>query len=466
MSYISQWIDGTMEGARHIIARIRKAGHEAYLVGGCVRDLLLGMDSKDFDVATSAAPEEVAALFKRTIPTGLEHGTVTVLHHKRPYEVTTYRKDLECDGRHARTEWTEDLLKDLSRRDFTLNAMAMDPDTKRVVDPFGGQADLDRRLIRCVGDPALRFNEDYLRMLRAVRFACQLGFEIEGGTWRSLCALASGVSRVSAERIGDEFLGILDSPHPVRGVRLLDASSLLSAVLPEVASLKGVDQPPSHHHLDVYEHTLLALEEASRLGADLPVRLAVLLHDVGKPLTRTLLEGSIHFHGHEGRGAALALTILDRLKLPASRRMPLSGKLLRDKIGTLIRMHLQPFQLGHATGGALRRFVRRAGDHLQDLLLLARADRLAHRDPDTSPLDALEERLRDLGPASAVRALDCPLTGDEIMDISGLPPGPGIGRFKRRLTDALIDGELPNDRAAAEEQLRAWLREEQGEDGT
>ena len=446
---------GTVKGAKRLLKTLRAAGFEAWLVGGSVRDLQLGLTPKDFDITTSATPEQVKPLFRRVIPTGEKHGTVTVIAGGKPYEVTTYRRDVECDGRHAVVETSTSLEEDLGRRDFTVNAMALDPFTEQIVDPFGGRADLQARLLRCVGDPARRFDEDHLRLMRAVRFAAQLDFELEPATWRALVEKAPLLERVSRERIADELWALLGARAAGRGLALLDSSGLLPLILPELAAMKGVEQPGKWHHLDVFAHSRLAFERAVELTDDPVTRLALLLHDVGKPPTASSSDGDIHFYGHEHEGAKMIPGVVERLKLSSSRRVALDAKQLTLRLQTLVRLHMRPQQAAGAGLVALRRLARQAGPYLDELLVVARADRMAHRDPDTSQLDRLQQKIRELGDALKMHELQSPLSGEEIMRLLDLPPGPAVGRAKQALVDALVDGEL----AADPDQARAWLRE-------
>ncbi len=443
-----------MDGARIIIKTLRSAGYQAYLVGGCVRDMQLGIQPKDHDVATDAHPEDVARLFDRVIPTGMAHGTMTVLQDRRPYEVTTFRRDVECDGRRAVVESHDSLEEDLARRDFTVNALAQDPETSEVIDPHGGLSDLKARLLRCVGDPDRRFEEDHLRLLRAVRFAAQLEFQIEDGTWQALCRVAHKIDRISKERIADELWAILAAPAAHRGFRLLDSSGLLPFILPEISQMKDLPQPERWHHLDVFEHTLLALEKAVALSPDPLVRLATLLHDVGKASTLSRDDkGTVHFYGHEHRGAEMIAQLVSRMRLASSRRIDLDARQLTDRLQLLVRLHLRPRELELAGTAALRRFAREAGPWLDDVMLVARADRMAHRDPDTTALDRLQQNLDALGDVTNLHRIDSPLSGRELMDILGLAPGRQIGQAKKALIAAIVDGELKNNADAA----RDWI---------
>ena len=274
------------DAAAAVVRRLREAGHEAFWVGGCVRDLIRGEEPKDFDIVTSARPEEVQAVFGRTVPIGARFGVILVIEEGIPYEVATYRTEGDYgDGRRPSRVTFATAKEDVRRRDFTINGLLMDPETGRVIDHVGGCRDIEGRLIRTIGDPGERFAEDHLRMLRAVRFAATLAFEIEAATLAAIREQAPAIQRISAERVREELSRLLTGGGARRGMELLDETGLLAELLPEVSALKGVDQPPAFHpEGDVWEHTLRALDllplEEGR--ADLRLAWAALLHDVGK----------------------------------------------------------------------------------------------------------------------------------------------------------------------------------------
>ena len=300
------------EKANEIITTLTAAGYEAYVVGGCVRDAILGREAADWDITTNARPEQVKALFPRTVDTGLQHGTVTVLNGKEGFEVTTYRIDGEyLDGRHPeQVLFTPNLLEDLKRRDFTINAMAYN-EKEGLVDAFGGIGDLERGQIRCVGDPRERFTEDALRILRAVRFSAQLDFEIEAETKAALAEFAPRLTKVSAERIQVELMKLLTSDHP-EVFRVVWETGITAVILPEFDACMETPQHNPHHCWNVGEHILRTLTGVEK---DKALRWAALLHDMGKPATRTTDEQGIdHFHGHAKLGAEMANGILRRLK--------------------------------------------------------------------------------------------------------------------------------------------------------
>ena len=302
--------------ARRIVRRLREAGHQAFFAGGCVRDSLMGKVPHDFDIATSARPEQVQALFPRTVPVGAQFGVVLVIANGREYQVATFRSDgAYIDGRRPRSVTFSSPEEDARRRDFTVNGIFYDPIEEKVLDFVGGSQDLETRTLRAIGNPAERFAEDKLRLLRGVRLATVLDFTIETETWNAICAGALAIRDVSAERIRDELVKILASPRRVRGFDLLDASGLLAAILPEILPLKGCEQPPDFHpEGDVFVHTRLMLSLLPE-SVSVPLVFATLFHDLGKPPTMQRDEtGRIRFSGHESVGAQLTEKIMRRLR--------------------------------------------------------------------------------------------------------------------------------------------------------
>lgn len=305
------------ENANQIIQVLQEAGYEAYIVGGCVRDAILGKNPSDWDITTSAKPEEVKALFKRTVDTGIQHGTVTVVmkniqkNELEAYEVTTYRVDGKYEDHRRPTEvsFTASLLEDMKRRDFTINAMAYN-DKEGVIDHFEGIKDLERRVIRCVGNPTERFDEDALRILRAVRFAAQLDFEIDSNTKEAISKQAMFLKDISAERIHVELTKLLVSEHPEK-LRMAYELGITKYVLPEFDQMMETTQNNPHHCYSVGEHTLRVVQEVQSTET---MRWAALLHDVAKPVCKTSQDGIDHFHGHNVEGEKMAKKILARLK--------------------------------------------------------------------------------------------------------------------------------------------------------
>ena len=308
------------KSARKVAARLREQGHIAYFAGGCVRDMVRGLTPKDYDIATDARPETVQALFPRTYAVGAHFGVIIVLEDGLQFEVATFRSDdAYIDGRHPSAVHFSSPEEDAKRRDFTINGMFYDPVAGEVIDLVGGQADIAAKLVRAIGDPAKRFAEDRLRMLRAVRFAAVLDYQIDTATWDALVANAPSINQISAERIRDELVRIFLSPNRVRGWDLLDASGLMRAVLPELEAMKGVLQPEQFHpEGDVFVHTRLMLSMLPE-NVSVPLVFAVLFHDVAKPVTATVDKtGRIRFNEHDRIGAEMTEAIMRRLRLRAA----------------------------------------------------------------------------------------------------------------------------------------------------
>jgi len=302
--------------ARTIAHRLREHGYIAYWAGGCVRDLVRGVAPKDTDIATDARPEEVQKIFNRTYAVGAHFGVIVVLESGMQFEVATFRSDgAYVDGRHPSEVHFATPEEDAARRDFTMNGMFYDPEAEQVIDFIGGRADLERRLVRAIGDPAQRFAEDRLRMLRVVRFATTLEFEIEPATWEALVRQVESIKEISAERIRDELVKIFLSPQRARGWDLLDQSGLMRVILPELEAMKGCEQPPQFHpEGDVFKHTRIMLELLPN-ECSLPLVFSVLFHDIGKPPTASVDEdGRIRFNGHDRIGAEMTETIMQRLR--------------------------------------------------------------------------------------------------------------------------------------------------------
>ncbi len=412
--------------AEAICAVLRAHGHRALLAGGCVRDFLLGVPPKDIDIATSALPGEVEALFERTVSVGKAFGVIAVIQADAVFEVTTFRRDGPyLDGRHPSHVTFTGEIEDAQRRDFTINALFYDPETRRVLDHVGGQADIERRILRTVGDPHQRFQEDHLRLLRAVRFAARLGYAIDDETLAAIRALAPGVMTTSAERIRDELIKILTEGAARRGFELLDDTGLLAHVLPEIAAMKGVAQPEAYHpEGDVFVHTLLLLDKLEDPTPELA--LAALLHDVGKPPTQTF-EDRIRFNYHEKVGADMAETICRRLRL--SRRTT-------DRVRWLVEQHMRLRWLPEMRESKRRRFVREEG--FDELVELCRLDSLASHG-DLSTIAWTETYLAQLSPDQVKPA---PLlTGDDLIAM-GYRPGPLFGEILAAVEDAQLEDRI------------------------
>jgi poly(A) polymerase len=427
------------ERAFFVVQRLRQEGHEAYFAGGCVRDMLLDKPPQDYDITTSARPENVRQVFAETIPVGAQFGVILVLVEGQPFEVASFRHDGPyLDGRRPSQVRYGSLEEDVRRRDFTINGMVYDPIADRVIDLVEGRRDLELRRIRAIGDPARRFEEDRLRMLRAVRFAASLDFAIEGATFAAIERLAPAITDVAWERIGDEITRILMEGGANRGFKLLGQSGLLKILLPEVAALKGTEQTPDYHpEGDVFEHTLLLL---SRLEAPTEtLAYGCLLHDVAKPLCFRKEGERITFYGHTDQGAAMAEAVLKRLKRPRS---------VWERVAYLVRNHLRHVQAPQMRLSTLKRFLSEEG--IDELLELARIDALSSNG-DLSYYQFCRERLASLKqdeirPAPLVR-------GGDLIEL-GYVPGPLFGEILHQVEEQQLGGEL-----TSREQALDWIKE-------
>jgi tRNA nucleotidyltransferase/poly(A) polymerase len=422
-----------LEGALQITRTLEESGHRALLAGGVVRDLLLGRSIADLDIATSAPPEMVEALFHRTIPVGKQFGVVVVVVEGKQYEVATFRTEGGyLDGRHPTVVHFAGAEEDARRRDFTVNALFLDPESLEIIDYAGGLDDLERRLIRTVGNPAERFQEDKLRLLRAVRFACQLDFTIDDRTFEQVRKQAASLVRVSPERIRDELIKILTGPDAARGLDLLSESGTLEVILPEVAALKGIQQPPEYHpEGDVFVHTRLMFQLAGRIR-DPILALAILLHDIGKPPTFTVRE-RIRFDGHDHKGAEMAERVCRRLRLSSEETA---------EVVELVREHLRFIPVREMRESTLKRFLRK--DNIGRHLELHRLDCLASHGDLTSYGFCLE-KLEEFG-QEAMRPRPL-LNGDDLIAL-GLEPGPVFSEILAQLEDLQLEGRLSSREAA------------------
>ncbi len=408
-----------------------QAGYESYLVGGAVRNLLRHEKPADYDVTTNATPAEVTTVFRRVIPTGVRHGTVTVLFKGTAFEVTTYRSEGEySDSRRPDSvTFVPSLDEDLKRRDFTINAIAVDTVTGNIVDPHHGRKDLQKGLIRAIGIPRERFAEDGLRLLRACRFSCQLSFSIDENTLSGIAECRENIRNVSAERIRDELDKILLSPTPSTGFLSMEKTGLLEIILPELSACRGVEQF-GEHEFDVLDHSLYSCDGAS---PTIGIRLAALFHDIGKPASRKELpDGTVVFHGHDQLSGELAGDILRRLKYP---------KKVEREVTHLIRNHMFSYS-PEWTDAAVRRFIRRVGvENVEDLFALRIADGYGMR-RRTRPGDAipdLRRRIRAiLEKEHAISMRDLQVNGEDLAD-AGIPKGPEMGTVLEFLLETVID---------------------------
>ena len=418
------------EKVSFIINTLMQAGYEAYAVGGCVRDVMLNRTPMDWDITTSAKPHEVKQLFGHTIDTGILHGTVTVMLEQEGFEVTTYRIDGEYeDARHPKeVSFTSDLLEDLKRRDFTINAMAYN-DTQGLVDAFDGVGDLKRGIIRCVGCATERFSEDALRMLRAVRFSAQLGFVLEEETKAAIVKLAPNIAKVSAERIQMELVKLLTSAHPEE-IRTAYETGLTGVFFPEFDRMMETAQNNPHHCYTVGIHTLMALQGVE---ADKVLRLTMLLHDVAKPVCHTTDENGIdHFYGHPQKGSEMARTILRRLKFDND---------TTDRVSALVRWHDDNPQL---SAKSVRRAISRIGvERYPALFAVKRADTLAQstyrREEKLAYLDAYEALYREvMEKQQCLTIKQLAVSGSDLIE-AGMQPGKEIGSVLKQLLELVLE---------------------------
>ena len=422
----------------HIIKAIyllNSAGYEAYLVGGCVRDALLGLKPKDYDITTSALPEQTKSVFSgyHVIETGIKHGTVTVVIDHSPIEITTYRLDQEyLDHRHPDSViFTSSLAEDLSRRDFTINAMAYHP-TEGLIDYYGGKDDLRTCTIRCVGDPETRFNEDALRILRALRFSSRFDSPIESSTEAAMRKCAALLKDISSERIASEFNEILCG----KGVRriLTEETDILGVPIPEILPMKGFDQNNPHHIYDVLTHTAVTVEA---IPPEKDLRLAALFHDIGKPLCYSVDEDGVgHFYGHAKKSEIIAENVLNRLKYDNQ---------TKDSVLLLVKYHDLHLEEDEK---AIKRLLRKIGpDMFNKLILLYRADNMAQslsyrdRQEGYDRLEAIAEKI--IADEECFSLKDLAINGTDLIKM-GYKPGPLLGDILEDLLTRVIDGEIQN----------------------
>lgn len=434
--------------ARRVVERLRSNGFQALYAGGCVRDHLLGIAPGDYDVATDATPDVVQSLFERTVPVGASFGVVLVVVDGRPVEVAQFRTDAEyLDGRHPVAVRPANPQEDAQRRDFTINGMFIEPDTGEILDYVCGQADLRAGIVRAIGNPAERFAEDHLRMLRAVRFAARLGFAIDPLTMQAIRANAAAVRGVALERVGDEIVRILREGGARRGFELLDESGLLRIVLPEVAAMRGVEQSPDYHpEGDVFEHTLRLLAGVDALAAPRSESLALgaLLHDIAKGpcAARDPQSGRITFYGHTELGETMSIEICQRLR---------RSRDVWERVAYLVRNHLRHVSARDMRRATLRRFL--SEDGIDELLELTRLDALASNGDLTSYRFCIEQR-----DAFGAEPIVPPplLRGRDLLDL-GWQPGPRLGQILNAVQERQLEGDLTNREEAVQ-----WVEREFG----
>ena len=428
--------------ATRLVERLRAAGHEALFAGGCVRDRLLGKEAHDIDIATSARPEEIQKLFPRTVAVGAQFGVIVVLEDGGEFQVATFRSDgAYRDGRHPESVAFTNAEGDARRRDFTVNGLFFDPLTRQILDFVGGEADLRAGILRSIGDPHARFAEDKLRLIRCVRFAASLGFEIEAETWRALVERAPEITAVSAERIRDELVKIFTQPSRVRGFDLLDQSGLLAILLPEVEALKGCEQPPDFHpEGDVFVHTRLMLSLLPE-QVSTPLVFSVLFHDIGKPPTFLIDEtGRIRFNGHESISASMTEKIFARLRFS-------NAETEATVVG--VKNHMAFKDVQNMRVATLKRFLARPT--IDDELELHRVDCQGSH----GLLDNYDFLLRKREEFSNEPLIPPPLITGRDLIAAGLKPGP----LFKKLLDSAQALQLEGGLKTREDAL-AWLREE------
>jgi tRNA nucleotidyltransferase/poly(A) polymerase len=428
--------------AREIVRKLRAAGHVAYYAGGSVRDLVRGQAPKDIDIATDTRPEIVQKIFPRTYAVGAHFGVIVVLENEFQFEVATFRSDgAYIDGRHPVEVHFATAEEDAARRDFTINGMFFDPEKDEVIDFVGGREDLERKLIRAIGDPAQRFAEDRLRMLRAVRFATVLGFEIDPATRDAIVASATSITQISAERIREELVKIFLSPHRARGWDLLDTSGLMKNILPELEEMKGCEQPPQFHpEGDVFKHTRIMLGMLPA-QASLPLVFGVLFHDVAKPPTATVDEtGRIRFSGHDRIGAEMTEAIMERLRFSRAEI---------DATVEAVRQHMVFKDVPNMRVAKLKRFMARPT--FEDELELHRVDCASSH----AMLDNYEFLLKKKEEFANEPIIPPPLVRGDDLIAMGMKPGPKFGEILEAVETRQLEGML-KDRAEA----LAWVRKE------
>jgi len=426
--------------ARTLVEKLRAAGHVAYFAGGCVRDLVRGQTPKDIDIATDARPEQVQKIFRRTHAVGAHFGVVVVVEDEWQFEIATFRSDgAYLDGRHPVAVNFSSPEEDARRRDFTINGMFFDPPNDAVIDFVGGREDLDAGIVRAIGDPARRFAEDRLRLLRAIRFATVLQFEIEPVTWEAIIQAAPGISEISAERIREELVRIFLSPQRVRGWDLLDASGLMKIVLPELEAMKGCEQPPQFHpEGDVFRHTRLMLELLPE-KVSLPLVLSVLFHDIGKPPTSSVDDtGRIRFNGHDRVGAEMTEAIMQRLRF---------SRVEIDATVEAVRQHMVFKDVPNMRLAKLKRFMARPT--FADELELHRVDCASSH----GMLENYEFLQRKQTEFANEPIIPPPLVrGDDLITL-GMKPGPRFREILDAVETLQLEGELSDHNEAV-----AWIK--------
>jgi poly(A) polymerase len=443
-----KFTDDKRNQAEEIVLRLKKAGYEAYFVGGCVRDFVLGVIPDDYDIVTSALPDQVTAIFDRTVAIGAKFGVIAVIVEGHPYEVATFRSDdIYIDGRRPSQVHFSSPKEDVFRRDFTVNGLLMDPVTGEITDYVNGLTDIRGKMIRTIGDPDQRFQEDHLRMLRAIRFTANLNFKLDSSTEEAISKNVAEIKTISAERLSDELSKLLTRGGARRGLELMAQTGILQEILPEVDCMQGVEQPPRFHpEGDVWQHTLIMLEILSKekkSNVNPALAWGTLLHDVGKPVSRSVDENGVHFYGHVKLGEDIADKIMQRLKFSRAQR---------ETVLNLIGQHMIFMNVQKMRPARLKRFLRMPAFDLH--LELHRLDCLASH----GMLDNYEfcrDQLQNL----AVEELHPPrlLSGDDLIAL-GFAPGKIIGEIISALEDEQMEGRISSPDEAKIFVERKWKK--------
>lgn len=452
-----RWLVEPGSAPAELGARFNAAGHELYLVGGSVRDALLNRAHDDLDFTTDARPADVRRILRgwaeAVFGMGEAFGTIGALRDGHTYEITTFRSEIyREDSRKPQVSFSDSIEEDLSRRDFTINSMALLLPSLEPIDPHGGMADLAARLLRTPLDPHISFSDDPLRMLRLFRFQAMLGFGPDPAAEAAVAEMADRIDIISAERIRDEFSKLIVAEHIRPALWGLVKSGLADRFLPELNQL-AMEQDPVHHHKDVLAHSIAVAQGVP--AGNLRLRLAALLHDIGKPATRRFEPEGVTFHHHEVVGAKMARDRLRRLRYPAE---------MVDGVARLVFLHLRPHTLKMGwTDAAVRRYVRDAGDLLEELNALVRADVTTANDRRARTIqhgiDLLEQRIAELGDQEEIAKLRPPIDGHQVIETLGIPPGPRIGEIMHLLLERRIE-HGPYSEEEAFEIVRGWAAEQ------
>ena len=426
-----------------IVRRLRDKGYDSYLAGGCVRDMLLGKTPQDYDITTNAKPDDIVNIFSKTVPVGAQFGVILVVVEGEPFEVASYRHDGPyLDGRRPTHVRYGSLQEDILRRDFTINGMIYDPIADQVIDLVGGRADLKSKLIRAIDNPRARFEEDRLRMIRAVRFAASLDFTVESETFAAIGGLAPTIKQISWERIGEEITRILTEGGAKTGFELLDRTGLLMILLPEISAMKGVEQSPDYHpEGDVFTHTLLTLGHLNSATTE-TLAYGCLLHDVAKPVCIRRDEERLTFYGHTDKGAEMAEEVLKRLK---------RSRATWERVAYLVRSHLRHMQAPQMRLSTLKRFLGEEG--IEELLELTRIDALS-ANGDLQYYQFCKQKLAELKEEGIHPE---PLLRGRDLIAMGFSPGPNFQAILKQVRDAQLGGEL-----SSREEAMDWVNKNYG----